>query len=185
MIRSWVIVGVALFNMSAAGCGEDYSAEGAPPVEVRVPAPPSAVADWMQVDSATNTVALEVVAGGNATNNNWNLNGYASGNFTVSVPEGATVTINFSNNDPNIGHSIGVSEKPAGSWPATPDPTPVFDGAISSEPASSTESTRAGESETITFTASTAGEYALVCYVPGHATAGMWINFTVEPAGAM
>ena len=45
-----------------------------------------------------------------------------------------------------------------------------------------TDSTMNGETETITFTAGAAGEYALVCYVPGHATAGMWINFNVEAA---
>ena len=185
MTRSWRIAGIALLTMSAAGCGgEDTSEEGAPPAEMQASTHPAGAADWIQVDSAANTVTLDIVAGSDATNSNWNFNGHASGNFTVPVPEGATVTINFSNNDANMGHSIGVSES-AGPWPATPDPTPVFEGAISSDPTSMTESTAAGESETITFATSTPGEFALVCYVPGHATAGMWINFIVEPAGAM
>jgi D-aminopeptidase len=56
---------------------------------------------------------------------------------------------------------------------------PVFAGAISSEPTSMTESTLTGELEFFTFTASEAGEYRLVCYVPGHALAGMWVRFVV------
>ena len=186
------ITSALLLALSAAACGgggEAPDAElGAP--ETGAPGAPgpgapggAGAANWIQIDSAANTVTLDIVAGEDATNNNWNFNGHANGNFTVEVPQGATVTINFSNNDANMGHSIGVANRPAGPWPATPDPTPVFDGAISSNPASMTGSTMAGESETITFTADTAGEYALVCYVPGHATAGMWINFNVVGGG--
>jgi uncharacterized cupredoxin-like copper-binding protein len=40
-----------------------------------------------------------------------------------------------------------------------------------------------GESETITFTASQAGEYSLVCYVPGHAMIGMYVHFNVSADG--
>ena len=40
-----------------------------------------------------------------------------------------------------------------------------------------------GENDAVTFTADKAGEYALICYVPGHAAAGMWINFTVADGG--
>jgi uncharacterized cupredoxin-like copper-binding protein len=40
---------------------------------------------------------------------------------------------------------------------------------------------------TLSFTADTAGDYTMVCYIPGHAVAGMWVNFRVaegEEAGA-
>lgn len=186
MTRSWAIAGIVLVTVWFSGCGgDDIAEERTLPVELRAPEPPEGAAGWIRVDSTANAVTLDIVAGSDATNNNWNFNGYASGNFTVSVPKDATVTINFSNADPNAGHSIGVSEKPAGPWPATPDPTPVFEGAVSSNPTSMTESTAVGESETISFAASAPGEYALVCHVPGHATAGMWINFTVEPTGVM
>jgi hypothetical protein len=55
----------------------------------------------------------------------------------------------------------------------------VFAGAISSNPTSPTEATAAGQTETITFTADRAGEYSLLCYVPGHGVAGMWVRFNV------
>ena len=185
MTRSQGITSALLFALSVAACGGGEEApQGAAPVtETPVTEAPAGAAAGIQIDSAAHTVTLDIVAGSDATNNNWNFNGYANGNYTVEVPQGATVTINFSNNDANMGHSIGVANKPSGPWPATPDPTPVFDGAVTSNPTSMTESTMAGESETITFTADTAGEYALVCYVPGHATAGMWINFNVVAGG--
>jgi uncharacterized cupredoxin-like copper-binding protein len=40
-----------------------------------------------------------------------------------------------------------------------------------------------GGAETITFTASDAGEYSLVCLIPAHAATGMWMGFTVSAAG--
>ena len=95
---------------------------------------------------------------------------------------GAEVTINFSNNDPNMAHSVGIS---AGfdTAPAMVDATPIFEGAISSNPTSMTDATLPGQSETITFTASEAGEYTMVCYIPGHAVSGMWIRFNVSADG--
>jgi uncharacterized cupredoxin-like copper-binding protein len=46
-----------------------------------------------------------------------------------------------------------------------------------------TEATQTGETDTFTFTADQAGDYALACYVPGHAVAGMWIGFEVAEEG--
>lgn len=138
--------------------------------------------DWYQYDEAANTVTLDLIAGETQEYNSWNFNGYANGDITVVVPTGAQVTINFSNQDPNMGHSVGVaafSSNPPGSLPADP----VFEGAITSNATSLMESTMQGESETITFTAGQAGEYSLACYVPGHAVAGMWIGFTVSDSG--
>jgi uncharacterized cupredoxin-like copper-binding protein len=40
-----------------------------------------------------------------------------------------------------------------------------------------------GGAETITFTASTAGDYAIVCVIPAHALQGMWIGFEVSASG--
>ena len=186
MRRTQRITSALLFALSIAACGggEEPAEEEAPAAEAPAPAAPApaGAADWIRIDSAANTVTLDIVAGKDGTNNNWNFNGFANGGYTVTVPQGATVTINFSNNDANMGHSIGVAEKPAGPWPATMPATPVFTGGVSSNPTSMTESTMNGETETVTFTANRAGEFALVCYVPGHATAGMWINFTVGGA---
>ena len=138
--------------------------------------------EWYQYDEAANTVTLDIVAGQTPDINYWNFNGYGNGDVTVVVPEGAEVTINFSNQDPAMAHSIGVagfSSNP----PNMLDPDPVFAGAITSNAADLTNATQTGESETITFTAAQAGDYSLACYVPGHSVAGMWIGFTVSAEG--
>lgn len=63
------------------------------------------------------------------------------------------------------------------------EPTPVFAGAMSSNPGSMTDSTMPGESETVTFMAERPGTYALVCYIPAQAATGMWITLEVTPDG--
>ena len=42
-----------------------------------------------------------------------------------------------------------------------------------------------GSTETITFVADAAGDYTLVCYVPGHTAVGMWIYFRVTSDGSV
>lgn len=142
------------------------------------------VPDWMQVDRKAETVQMEIIAGKTDANNNWNFNGYASGNARITVPRGYEITIDFVNQTENlVAHSLGIDETME-SWPATfQKPEPVFEGAITSNPTSMADGTQPGESETIVFTASESGEYTMVCYIPGHATAGMWIYFTVSGEG--
>ncbi len=185
MKRTVALSSALVISMTAMACGGETAEEApadAPATEApAAPAGPAAM-DWVTTDDAAKTVTVELIAGEDATNNNWNFNGHANGNATVTVPAGYTVTINFTNRDPNMAHSAGVVAKPAGPWSATPDVTPAFAGAMTSNPTSMTDATLNGESETITFTAETAGEYALACFVPGHATSGMWNNSTVTPA---
>jgi sulfocyanin len=182
MRRTVGLSSALLLALSAIACGGGTEeATETPPAEApaAAPAAPAPATDWVTGDAAANTVTINLVAGQGTANNNWNFNGHANGNATVTVPTGAMVTINFSNQDPNMAHSAGVSAKATGPWSATPAATPAFAGAITSNPTSMTDATKAGATETITFTADKAGEYAIVCYVPGHAAAGMWINFTV------
>jgi sulfocyanin len=135
---------------------------------------------WFTMDG-TN-VSMDIIAGATDRGNYWNYNGVQFGEMTITVPVGANVTINFSNEDPNMAHSIGVSPG-FDTAPAMVEATPVFDGAMSSNPTSMTDATLPGQSETITFTASEAGEYTLVCYIPGHAVSGMWIRLVVSADG--
>lgn len=141
------------------------------------------VPDWMSVDEQNQTVTIELVAGQTDANTAWNFNGHHSGNATVVVPEGYEVTIDFSNEDQAVAHSVGIDEQ-VGGYPATFDEvTPAFEGAVTSGANKLASATQPGESESITFTASEAGEYAMVCYVPAHATQGMWIRFDVSAEG--
>ena len=141
------------------------------------------VPDWMTVDSAGQAVTLDIVAGSRDANNSWNYNGYHTGNATIVVPQGWEVTIDFSNEDQVNAHSISI-ESQVGDYPPTFDAAnPVFEGAATSGATQMAEATQPGQSETIRFTASTAGEYAMVCLVPAHATQGMWLHFNVSADG--
>lgn len=156
----------------------------APAAEAAATASGPTAVDWISVDDGARTVTIDLVAGSTDANNRWNFNGYANGEATVVVPAGYTVTLNFENRDPVNYHSVGVLER-AASYPAIFDEaTPVFDGAMTTNATSMTESTApGGGAESIGFTASTAGEYALVCPVPAHAVTGMWIGFDVSESG--
>jgi sulfocyanin len=139
---------------------------------------------WFKMDEAAKTVTMDITAGSTDANNHWNFNGYANGNATIVVPQGYTVTINFTNEDPLSAHSIGVDAATSGFPTVFDSPKPVFAGAISPNPTSMTEATASGQSATLTFTADKAGNYSLVCYIPGHAATGMWIHFTVSSDGS-
>ena len=129
-----------------------------------------------------NNVTLDIVAGQTDKGNYWNFNGSQFGEMTITVPVGANVTINFSNNDPNMAHSIGINPG-FETAPAMVDTTPVFEGAISANPTSMTEATLPGQSTSISFVASEAGNYSMVCYIAGHAVSGMWVHFNVSAEG--
>lgn len=89
---------------------------------------------------------------------------------SASVPSGAQVTVNFTNE--------GALEH---DWMLVADGTDV--NTLTAEDALMPEAHSgilpAGESNTFTFTAPAAGTYQIVCTVPGHAPAGMVGAFTV------
>jgi sulfocyanin len=137
---------------------------------------------WMSVDETAQTVTLQISAGSTDANNRWNFNGLYAGAGSITVPAGYTVTIDFTNADPTQPHSLGIDEVMA-SWPATFETVePVFAGAVS--PDATTTGTAPNGTASITFTATDAGEYAMVCYIPGHAIAGMVVPFNVSADGS-
>ncbi len=180
----------ALLALGVAACGDSEPApqpSAAPGAQPEAPAAPGtlSVPDWMQVDNAARTVAITLVAGSTSANNHWNFNGYFGGTGGITVPEGYTVTITLENRDPAMAHSVGVGERQPSFPNQFPDVVPVFEGAVTENPRSMTESTLPGEVETITFVADAAGDYALICYVTGHAATGMWVPFTVSTDGSV
>lgn len=136
---------------------------------------------WMLVDATAMTVQLEISAGAEPVNNYWNFNGLYAGNGAITVPQGYAVTINFVNADPAQPHSLGIGER-MDSYPAMfENPQPAFAGAITPDPATGSAP---GATASITFTADQAGEFAMICYVPGHAVAGMVVPFHVSADGS-
>lgn len=137
---------------------------------------------WMTVDEDAQTITMDINSGESDANNRWNYNGLYAGNGSITVPQGYEVTINFTNSDPTQPHSLGIDES-MDTWPATfENIEPVFAGALTSD--AGTTGTAPGAEESITFTADTAGEYAMVCYIAGHAVAGMVIPFNVSADGS-
>jgi uncharacterized cupredoxin-like copper-binding protein len=137
----------------------------------------------MKVDEAAKTISADIDAGKTPDNNHWNFNGFVNGNATMTVPAGYKVRIQMKNSDPAVAHSIGVDSKMGEFPPMFQDPKPVFPGAISEDPTSPQGGTAPGKSATISFTADKPGQYSLVCYMPGHATTGMWMHFHVTEGG--
>ncbi|HUP00887.1 MAG TPA: cupredoxin domain-containing protein [Gemmatimonadota bacterium] len=137
---------------------------------------------WMQIDETARTITMDIDAGESDVNNRWNYNGLYAENGRIVVPEGYQVTINFTNSDPTQPHSLGIDEW-MDTWPAVfESATPVFEGAMTPD-AATTGTPAGGGTATITFTTGSAGEYAMVCYIAGHAVAGMVIPFEVSADG--
>ena len=189
-MKAYKLLPVTAFFLAACGGGEPADTdqpESAPSAEEAAPAPsgpsiPSGaltVPEWYQVDHDAQTVSMTLVAGSTSDNNYWNYNGAVNGEWAITVPQGYEVTIELVNEDPNMAHSVGVSAE-LENFAVPPAPDPVFEGAITENPQSMVDATMPGESETITFVASEAGNYSLVCYIPGHSAVGMWLYFTVS-----
>ncbi len=142
---------------------------------------PMTTPDWFKYDKASNTVTMTITAGLTDAKNYWNFNGGHDGDMIITVPEGAKVTLDFKNADPAMAHTLGIVAK-VGDYSATPTDPAVFDGAITQQH-SATDGVQPNTSETLHFTASKAGNYAMICYMAGHAATGMWIHFNVSSDG--
>ena len=156
----------------------------ATPAGPTAPTGPMSMPAWFTVDNAARTAHITLTAGATPDNNYWNYNGYIRGQIALNVPEGYTVTIDLVNDDPNMAHSVGVSSE-VSNFAMPPAAVPVFEGAITQNPASMIDATMPGETETITFVAGAAGTYSLICYIPGHSAVGMWLFFKVTGDGAV
>jgi sulfocyanin len=171
-----------------AACGGGEPAQDAPAAAVEAaPATPTfgemTTPEWFHVDEANRTVHMTITAGLTDALNYWNFNGAVNGSMAITVPEGYTVTVDLVNKDPVMAHSLVVLAQTDNF--AAPGNTPAFEGAATSNPTSMTDATMPGETESITFTASAAGNYSMVCLIPGHSAVGMWIYFNVSADGSM
>lgn len=178
-----------LLSLTVVACGGSDASEGAPTTEAPAAAPAAssggamAMPAWFKIDDGSQTVTLDITAGATPDLNYWNFNGYTKAKpGTITVPVGYTVVVNFVNKDPNMAHSLGIEEW-KNTWGGTVEVSPAFAGAVTNNPGSLTDATMPGESETIQFVADAAGDYTMVCYVPGHANLGMVMKFVVSSDG--
>ena len=129
---------------------------------------------WLSYSPTVKVVDLLLHAG---VNNNYNFNGYQNGAMTVTVPVGWKVDVSFYNDSSIYSHSAMIVPLNAMQSPTTF--TPAFHGASTPHPI---QGIAPGGSSHFSFTASQAGNYAIVCDVPGHAALGMWDHMNVAAA---
>jgi sulfocyanin len=130
---------------------------------------------WLTFDTAAKTVRFQLIAGLTGLNGALNFNGFRDGALTLEVPVGWKTEIDFRNHDGMLPHSAEVIA------PRTPLPTQPVDPAI---PRAFTfklgEGLPSEAKDIMRFAAQPAGEYLIVCGVPGHGAAGMWIRLRVS-----
>lgn len=140
--------------------------------------PPRIDSTWLVTDVPTKTVQFQLIAGFSGLNGALNFNGFGDGGLTLTVPAGWHVVIHFINHDGMLAHSgIVVADSSVPTMGAT---SPAFSQAVTLKVQ---EGLTATERDDMKFVADKTGSFLIICGVPGHAAAGMWIRFKVE-AGA-
>jgi PQQ-dependent dehydrogenase (methanol/ethanol family) len=119
-------------------------------------------------------VQITVVGAAGSQGGGMNFNGYARGSMTFTVPTDSKVVMVFRNGSDTVPHSAMVTGSDEVN--KAKDFSEAFDGSAMPDAATGIQS----GSAQFEFTADKAGTYAIVCAVPGHSAAGMWITFKVE-----
>lgn len=129
---------------------------------------------FMTADAAAKKVTIQLYAAYNSQNGGMNFNGGSKGNQTITIPLGWSVHIAFENKDA-IPHSAIIlpDHMPL---PLQPD-NPAIARAYTKDV---TAGIPTGGTDTMDFTAQPAGNYLIVCGVPGHGPSGMYIKFVVS-----
>jgi rusticyanin len=142
--------------------------------------PAGAVADTAhnRLTFATSAVSLTIVAGPDAQS----MYRFEVAGMTdpqIVVPTGAHVTLRLINADTDMAHGIVVtSSGAAGAWMPMMTSAEAVPGAAIWALGDADSS--GAPTETTVFTAATAGTYAYLCPVPGHAQQGMYGTLTVN-----
>ena len=132
---------------------------------------------WLTWDAGTSTATFKLIAGLAGGKSPFNFNGFTDDELTLTVPEGATVVMNFVNED-GVPHSAEIIDA------AKPVPNMSGDPAIPrAYTRKALEGMNQGETDVMRFKASPVGDYRIFCGVPGHGLSGMHIGFAVK-AGA-
>lgn len=140
--------------------------------------PPRIDSTWLVTDVPNQSVQFQLIAGFSGLNGALNFDGFGDGGLTFTVPAGWHVVIHFTNHDGMLAHSgVVIADSLV---PTTGASSPAFSQAVTLKVQ---EGLTSAERDDMKFVADKAGSYLIVCGVPGHAAAGMWIRFKVE-AGA-
>jgi hypothetical protein len=126
-------------------------------------------------DQAPKTVNLLLNGAQGGAGGGLNFNGFTRGDMTISIPQGWNVNVTFKNVSPQTPHSATVTSRDG--LDQASGQRPAFKGSTTPDP----EAGILSGIQYMNFKAGKAGNYALVCAVPGHTPGGMWANFRVGP----
>jgi len=131
--------------------------------------------NWLSVDAGAKTVRFQLIAGLTGVNGALNFNGFADGGLTLVIPAGWAVEMDFVNHDGMLPHSaiVVAATLPMQAAPSDPAIPRAFTVRLS-------EGLPPLGKDTMRFTADPPGDYFIVCGVPGHAAAGMWIRLQIS-----
>ena len=173
------MMGVALENAP----GPRIPESAAKTLATAVPAGATVGRAGNAITFSTNHMRLAMIANSDNSANDNRMFFEIAGlrNPTITVPAGATVTVQFVNADDDEAHRLAFSAAaPPFPFMAMMDAWPAFPGAegpVLGDP------TVAGlHSATFTFVASRPGAYSYLCLIPGHAQQGMFGRFVVAKA---
>ena len=133
------------------------------------------ITDFLSYDGPKRLVYLYLHAGLRGDNGGMSFNGTHNGVQTIVIPRGWRVDAVLANDDNALPHSVIV----------IPDTDPIprvatvaaFTGAASDN---AVEGTTIGERSRFTFTVDSSGKFLLLCGVPGHGQAGMYVRLLVS-----
>lgn len=131
---------------------------------------------FLKWNASTGIATFKLVAGipGRAKSP-FNFDGFTDGELTLTIPLNATVVFNFVNED-GTPHSAQV----------IPDARPIPNMALDQPAIPRAYSKAVSEgiaqfgTDAIRFKAAPAGNYLIMCGVPGHGLSGMWIRLKVS-----
>ena len=129
-------------------------------------------ARYIQVDPATNSATVTLIAGYPATDIQFNYLGYGSGALVLTVPAGWQVTVQCQNHG-TVPNSCAVVRDDKSTAPldpswSTPNPQQGLD---------------PGASASFSFTPTQTGSFRIASLVDGHEASGMWLDLEVVPSG--
>jgi plastocyanin len=126
---------------------------------------------FLHTDPGAKSLVLTLIAGYPATDYQFNFDGYADGQMTVTVPVGWRATVQCENRG-TVPHSCSITRGDA--------PTPAQPGWTTPDP---TRGLQPHTSASFQFQPERPGRYRITCLVPGHEASGMWDNLVVSASG--
>ena len=175
------VVGGTGSKLIVFGLGGDKTQVDAPaPPQRATTPPPTDPSQFLTLDTRKdNTIVFNAVGGYDDANNGLNFNGYSKGDATITVPAGWGLIINLWNNAP-IPHSLGIVT--ADQVTQATDYTFAFQGAYTPNPINGFTGDQEQHLVAVEspLPLASPGEFAIICVIPGHTPAGMWLNLVVD-----